>query len=102
MANISFETANIYDLPFKDGTFDVIHTHQTVCHCCEPVRAIRELMRVTRKGGIVCMREADIHSVRFWPDAPLLQEAFRIVASLMERTESGFADAGRRLKAWTV
>lgn len=102
ISNVSFQTANIYELPFEDGTFDVIHTHQTICHCRNAVGAIKELIRVARKGGIVCMREADIHSVRFWPDAPLLKEEFESVAALMEKTESGWSDAGRRLKALTV
>lgn len=102
VTNISFQTANIYELPFEDCTFDAIHTHQTVYHCRDAVRAIKELIRVTRKGGIVCMREADTYSVRFWPDSPLPKEEFESVAALMEKTESGWPDAGRRLKAWTV
>lgn len=100
--NITFQTANIHALPFPDATFDVVHTHQTICHCRDAVGAIKELLRVTKRGGLLCMREADIHSVRFWPDAPLLKDEFDSVAALMERTESGWSDAGRRLKAWTV
>lgn len=99
--NVTFCTANIYQLPFDDETFDVVHTHQTVCHCSEAVDAIKELVRVTRKGGMVCMKEADMYSARFWPENPLLVEVFKGVGDMMKKT-SGWGDAGVRLKAWTV
>lgn len=31
-ANMTFQPANAYELPFPDGTFDVVHCHQMLCH----------------------------------------------------------------------
>ena len=40
--NVVFQAADAYDLPFEDEKFDVIHTHQAVCHFHDHVRAIKE------------------------------------------------------------
>lgn len=101
-SNVRFQRGDVFQLPFEDGTFDVVHTHQCIAHCRESVKAIKELVRVTRKGGIVCMREGDMRSVRFWPESPLLEESFDCLARTAEQTKNAWSDAGRRLKAWTV
>lgn len=102
LTNVSFQQANVYELPFEDGTFDVVHTHQTLIHCEHALSAIKEMVRVTKKGGIVCMRESDVHTTRFWPPSPVLEEAFVTIGKMMRQTEGSCSDAGRRLKAWTV
>ena len=57
---MTFLKGDVYNLPFEDGTFDVVHTHQAVAHFHDHVKAIKELIRVTKKGGgIVCMREGN-------------------------------------------
>ena len=29
-SNFEFQTGNVYDVPFSDNTFDVVHTHQVL------------------------------------------------------------------------
>lgn len=43
--------ASIYDLPFPDGTFDVVVATFLCCVVDEPDRAARELRRVCKKEG---------------------------------------------------
>jgi SAM-dependent methyltransferase len=99
--NVEFRPADVYQLPFEDETFDVINTHQAVAHFHDHVRAIKEMLRVLRPGGILCMREGDLYTIRFWPDSPLLDECFDKIRT-MHASKGGAADAGRHLKAWTV
>ena len=99
--NVEFQAADVYELPFEDESFDVIHTHQAVCHFHDHVRAIKEMLRVLRKGGVLCMREADLYTMRFWPQNPILDECNRSIIAIQER-KGGAPDAGRQLKAWTV
>src|SRR5689334_11417637 len=38
--------ADAHALPFADGSFDVVHAHQTLQHVADPVQVLREMRRV--------------------------------------------------------
>lgn len=38
--------ANVYELPFAEGSFDVVHASQVLAHLDEPGRAVAEMVRV--------------------------------------------------------
>ena len=59
VANLSFEVGDAYDLSFEDGAFDVVYAHQVLQHLSEPVRALEEMRRVLRPGGLLAVRDAD-------------------------------------------
>ncbi|USW50190.1 Putative Methyltransferase domain-containing protein [Septoria linicola] len=105
VSNVTFVQGSVYDMPDEwTGTFDVVHAHQAVAHFPERVRAIRELVRVARKGGggIVCMREGDLRTARFHPkEYGDLEECFGVIVEVHEG-DGGAADAGRRLRDWAV
>src|ERR1700735_534306 len=48
--NLSFETADLFNLGYADGSFDVVHIHQVLHHLSDPGGALRALARVTRPG----------------------------------------------------
>lgn len=48
---------DIQELPFEDGTFDVTWASHILHFMPEPISVARELARVTRKDGIVAVRE---------------------------------------------
>jgi SAM-dependent methyltransferase len=52
---VSFETAPLDDLPFKDGTFDVAIGEIGLAAAADPARAVAELARVTRPHGCVVL-----------------------------------------------
>lgn len=52
---VSFETAPLDDLPFKDGTFDVSIGEIGLAASADPARAVAELARVTRPHGCVVL-----------------------------------------------
>src|ERR1700728_1048568 len=56
--NLDFATGDVYALDYPDGAFDVVHAHQVLQHLGDPVRALREMGRVTRPGGLVAARRA--------------------------------------------
>lgn len=43
------------NLPFDDGSFDMVISSECTEHTPNPVRAISEMCRVCRPGGIVCI-----------------------------------------------
>ncbi|WP_329113951.1 methyltransferase domain-containing protein [Streptomyces sp. NBC_01353] len=97
--NVEFAVADVHDLDFPDDSFDVVHAHQVLQHVGDPVRALREMRRVCRPGGVVAARDSDYGSFAWYPEPPAMkawQELYQRVA----RANGGEPDAGRRLFAW--
>lgn len=99
-ANVTFAVADVHDLRFADGEFDVVHAHQVLQHLADPVRALREMRRVCRPGGIVAVRDADYPSFAWYPKIPELDEWLALYLRIM-KSNDGFPDAGRRLLSWS-
>jgi ubiquinone/menaquinone biosynthesis C-methylase UbiE len=96
-----FAQGDIYGLEFDDASFDVVHLHQVLQHLAEPTRALRELRRVLRPGGILAARDCDYSSFSWGPLDPKLDrwlEIYRAVA----RRNGGEPDAARFLKQWVA
>ncbi|MEW2354534.1 methyltransferase domain-containing protein [Spirillospora sp. NPDC029432] len=97
--NVEFAVADVHALGFADGSFDVVHAHQVLQHVADPVRALREMRRVCRPGGIVAAREADFGTMAWYPNPPGM-DAWRPVYYRTARDGGGEPDAGRRLVSW--
>ncbi|MER8013696.1 methyltransferase domain-containing protein [Streptomyces griseoluteus] len=101
LANVDFEVADVHALGHPDGAFDVVHAHQVLQHVGDPVGALREMVRVTRPGGLIAVRDADYAAMTWYPAEPGLDEwldLYRRVA----RANGGEPDAGRRLRSWAL
>lgn len=97
--NMEFEVADVHALEFVDDTFDVTHAHQVLQHVGDPVKALREMARVTRRGGIVAARDSDYRGFVWWPLLPELDEWLRLYQAAA-RANGGEPDAGRRMLGW--
>ena len=47
--------ADIFAMPFKDGTFDVVWNQGVIEHFSEPEKAVDEMLRVTKNSGNVIL-----------------------------------------------
>ena len=56
---VRFEHGDARSIPFADGSFDFVFARYLMMHLPEPETVIREMMRVTRKGGTVMLVEPD-------------------------------------------
>ncbi|MFF8281776.1 methyltransferase domain-containing protein [Streptomyces albus] len=97
--NLTFTTGDVHGLDFPDGTFDVVHTHQTLQHVGDPVGALREMRRVCAPGGLVAARDADYGGMFWYPHIPGMPEWLDLYRRVT-RANGGEPDAGRRLHAW--
>jgi ubiquinone/menaquinone biosynthesis C-methylase UbiE len=99
--NLEFMVGDAYALPFDDDTFDISHGHQVLQHLADPVAALRELRRVTKRGGIVAAREVDYAGTFWFPESAGLT-AWLDLYERVHRSNGGEPDAGRRIKAWAL
>lgn len=53
--DIAFEEADLCNLPFADGAFDTAAATFVFCSVPEPVQCLREMGRVTKRGGRVLL-----------------------------------------------
>ncbi|AXG81201.1 class I SAM-dependent methyltransferase [Streptomyces paludis] len=97
--SVRFAVADVHDLDFPDDSFDVVHAHQVLQHVGDPVRALRELRRVCRPGGVIAARDADFGAFAWFPAVPVLDD-WREVYRRVARANGGEPDAGRRLLSW--
>jgi len=98
-ARVEFRTGDVMQLPFADGSFDVVHAHQVMQHLADPVGALREMARVCRPGGIVAARDGDYEAMTWYPGDPDL-DAWLVMYRAVASANGGEPDAGRYLLHW--
>jgi ubiquinone/menaquinone biosynthesis C-methylase UbiE len=78
--NISLQVADIHNLPFPDNSFDIVFAHMVIVHLPEYRKAIREVKRVLKPGGIIAVRDPVFKEPIIYPDTPEILEIwnFRI------------------------
>lgn len=72
VTNLEARIANVYDLPFEDGTIDAVSMITVIGEIPEPVRAMREFYRVLKPMGTMAFSE-----VLLDPDYPLASTLVR-------------------------
>ena len=96
LGNVDFQVADVYRLPFDDGSFD----HGFVCflleHLKDPEGALSELARVVRPGGTITVVEGDHGSAYFYPEC---EESRRAIEALIriQAEMGGNSLVGRQL-----
>ena len=100
-ADLDFQVADVYALPFATGEFDVVHAHQVLQHLADPVAALVEMRRVCRPGGVVAVRDAD-YGAMFWSPERTELAAWQALYRSVARSVGGEPDAGRQLRAWAL
>lgn len=99
LSNVVFEIADVHQLQYRDGEFDVVHAHQVLQHVADPVAALREMRRVAVPGGVVAARDADFAAMTWYPQLPELSD-WMALCQRVSRANGGEPDAGRRLLSW--
>jgi protein-L-isoaspartate O-methyltransferase len=94
--NVSFQLADIFDLPFPPGHFDHVFVCFVLEHLSDPAGALRALAKVVAPGGTITVIEGDHGSAYFHPDSG---SARRAVQCLIDLQQQGGGDSliGRRL-----
>jgi len=96
IGNVEFKQANIYELPFKDETFDSVIICFVLEHLHNPLQALTELKRVLKKGGTMVAIEGDHGSTFFYPDSTDAYAAINCQVQLQKQS-GGNSNIGREL-----
>jgi ubiquinone/menaquinone biosynthesis C-methylase UbiE len=68
---LSFHVADAEGLPFAGGSFDVVHSKDSLHHMDRPERALVEYRRVLKPGGTALIVEANRYNPLFYPHMTL-------------------------------
>lgn len=97
VANVEFETGSVYALDYPDRSFDAVLAHALLEHLVEPVRALREIRRVLKPGGLVGVLDPDWDGVLLAPPRPILLDSLRLYVQLGE-CEGGNQRIGKHFR----
>jgi len=108
---VRFQQGDATELPFPDASFDVAFCRYLLIHLADPLRVVREMMRVVRRGGFVVAYEGDFSVVgTSHPPCAALETIHRVWRGLFQNPPAGrrlvhyLRDAGAediRAGAWT-
>ncbi len=98
-SNMDFVVADVHAMRFDDASFDVVHAHQVLQHVADPVKALAEMRRVTRPGGVVAARDGDYSAFDWFPRLPELDEWLALYQRVA-RANGGEPNAGAYLESW--
>jgi SAM-dependent methyltransferase len=85
VANVEFHHASVYALPFADATFDAVLAHAVLYHLAEPMKALRELWRVLKPGGLIGIRDSDAEGDVYHPVQEDLAQFWKLAGRIINR-----------------
>lgn len=98
-SNLRVGTASLYAIPFADRTFDIVFAHALFEHLSDPLKALREISRVLRPGGITAISSPDWAGTLIAPPDAAVRETIAQFTQL-QRDNQGDPFAGSRLGEW--
>jgi len=99
VGNATFIAGDIYTLDVPDAEFDVVYANQLLQHLTDPARALGEMRRVLKPGGLLAVRDADYATMSPHPKFPEFPEWNRLYHEVAYRNQAE-PDAGRVLPTW--
>lgn len=100
LKRVKVHEARAEALPFADKTFDAVVANLVLMWIPDPVRALREMGRVAKAGGVVlASMEPDYGGKIHWPENPVIDQIFQ---GPMIQKKGGDPHAGRKLRGWFV
>jgi ubiquinone/menaquinone biosynthesis C-methylase UbiE len=91
---IAFEVGDAMELRFDAASFDGCRTERMLMHVPDPIRALSEMIRVTKPGGRVSVFDFDWDT--FVVDSPYRQTTRQVVSSFSDSIRNGWI--GRQLR----
>jgi SAM-dependent methyltransferase len=95
IANLTFEAASVYQLPYPDGAFNAAFACAVLQHLAAPIAALREMRRVLTPGGVIGIVDGSATITFRYPTNSLLDKRDRLRALEREHNAGRPSDALR-------
>lgn len=96
LGNAAFSVADVRDLPFAGGSFDLVHCGDTLAYVPDTWAALEEMKRVLRPGGVLGCRDIIMDSFLIHPDPGPLSAGYGVFADILE-ADDGHPQMGKEL-----
>jgi ubiquinone/menaquinone biosynthesis C-methylase UbiE len=73
ISNVTFQAANVYQLPFPDASFDAAFACAVLQHLAAPLEALKEMRRILKPGGVIGIVDGSSTITFRYPTNPLLE-----------------------------
>lgn len=67
--NVSFSTGNVYELTLPEHSFDFVYARFVFQHLKKPHLALKNILRVLKPGGVLCVLDIDDNWTSFTPES---------------------------------
>jgi ubiquinone/menaquinone biosynthesis C-methylase UbiE len=98
---ISYKQADVYNLPVADDYADLTCCRSVLMHLQDPLQAVKEMIRITRRGGLVAAEEPSQMISLYDPDdedfAKLVREIYPLYHEGIRKLEGRDYEIGERL-----
>jgi SAM-dependent methyltransferase len=59
VTNVSFQAASAYDTSLPEQSFDLVYSRFLMCHLTQPLKALAEMRRLLKSGGVLVCEDHD-------------------------------------------
>ena len=84
-SNVTFRSADIFNLPFAANSFDHIFVCFVLEHLQQPIEALEQLKWVLKPGGTLTVIEGDHASAYFYPESQAAQQTIDCLVEIQAR-----------------
>jgi len=96
LKNVTFRTADIFNLPFEANSFDHVFVCFVLEHLPRPLDALNKLKNVLKPGGTMTVIEGDHGSAYFYPESQYAHQTIQCLVKL-QSDMGGNSLIGRQL-----
>jgi ubiquinone/menaquinone biosynthesis C-methylase UbiE len=86
---VRFQQGDATQLTFGEASFDLVFCRYLLIHMADPMRVVREMMRVVRPGGYAIAFEADFAIDLSYPECPALLSLNKVWQGVFQNPAAG-------------
>jgi SAM-dependent methyltransferase len=88
VTNVSYRLGDVYELDFPDASFDAVFSANVLEHLSDPLKALKEMRRVLRPGGVIGVWDPDWTTLWATPPSALLEKSIDLLIRAREHNGS--------------